>query len=159
MTGEGTVLLVRRSASEGITVRAAVNFRGDRQDVVLDAPDQKINFSELGALHFDVLARSSDVTLERAEWVAVGADPDPVRLVAGYCTFNREKFLLDNVQALLEDPALADVLERVVVVDQGTSRVRSHPAFGGLPPAAGSRLHLVEQGNFGGAGGVHPVDP
>ncbi len=74
-------------------------------------------------------------------------------MVAGYCTFNREKFLLANVRALLEDPEVADSLERVVVVDQGTNAIRDHGDFDEVADLAGPKLQVVEQDNFGGAGG------
>ena len=153
LSGEGTVLLLRRSLATGLALLESVEFDDDRAEVVIDVPEPKVHFRELGALHFDVIARSSDVRLLGAEWLAEDAGQGRVGLVAGYCTFNREPFLLDNVRALLEDPAVAEILERIVVVDQGTSRVADHPGFDDLPASARRKLRVVEQGNFGGAGG------
>ena len=47
-----------------------------------------------------------DLRQEVAEWVAADVEAEPVGLVAGYCTFNREKFLLANVRGLLADPGV-----------------------------------------------------
>jgi galactofuranosylgalactofuranosylrhamnosyl-N-acetylglucosaminyl-diphospho-decaprenol beta-1,5/1,6-galactofuranosyltransferase len=155
LTGAGSVVLRRRSPVTGVTVVASADFDGG-EEVVLDVPDPGPHPRESGALHFRLTARSA-VLLHRAEWLAEGVQPNPVALVAGYCTFNREPFVLHNVAALLDDPAVAAVLRRVVVVDQGTRKVRNHPDFPRLPGAAGHRLLLVEQGNFGGAGGFTRV--
>src|SRR5271166_4246907 len=129
LTGAGTVLLFRRSLATGLTLMETVEFDADQQGVVLEAPEPRLHFRELGALHFNVIARSAEVRIRKAEWLAADAKAEPVRLVAGYCTFNRETLLLDNVQALVDDPAVADTLARIVVVDQGTSKVRDHPTY------------------------------
>jgi galactofuranosylgalactofuranosylrhamnosyl-N-acetylglucosaminyl-diphospho-decaprenol beta-1,5/1,6-galactofuranosyltransferase len=152
VTGTGTVLLVRRSIASGHSVLASVEFDGD-QEVVVDVPEHRVHHRELGALHFGIVARSDFVQLRKAEWCAEDVEPETVSLVAGYCTFNREKLLLDNARSLLDDPDVAGILGRVVVVDQGTSKVMDHPAFGDLPASVRSKLQVVEQGNFGGAGG------
>jgi galactofuranosylgalactofuranosylrhamnosyl-N-acetylglucosaminyl-diphospho-decaprenol beta-1,5/1,6-galactofuranosyltransferase len=153
LSGAGSVLLLRRSLLAGLILMESVEFDADRQEVVLDIPEPKFNFRELGALHFNVIARSGEVRLRKAEWLATDVEANPVRLVAGYCTYNRETFLLNNVRALIDDDDVADVLAKIVVVDQGTSKVRDHPAYGGLRAIVKSKLRLVEQGNYGGAGG------
>jgi len=153
LSGRGTILLLRRSLAAGLSVLDTVEFDGDDVELVLDVPEPSLHYREAGALHFDLVARSGQVRLRKAEWVAVGVDAEPVGLVAGYCTFNREKFLLDNVRGLIDDPGVAGLLERIVVVDQGTSRVRDHADFDDIEAAAGDKLQVVEQGNFGGAGG------
>ncbi len=153
VSGRGTALMVRRSLATGLEVLATVDFDGDDHEALIDLPVPRLHFRELGALHFDIIAGSDRVRLHRADWLALDAEPAPMGMVAGYCTFNREEFLLANVRGLLEDPEVAGALERVVVVDQGTSPIRDHADFGGLAEAAGGKLQLVEQGNFGGAGG------
>jgi len=153
LTGKGTLLLLRRTLATGLSVLESVDFDADDDEILLEVPEPSLHFRELGALHFDIIARSTHVRLERAEWLAVDVEAEPMRMVAGYCTFNREKFLLDNVRSLMDDPDVAAVLERVVVVDQGTSNVRDHPAFDDVAGSAGEKLQVVEQGNFGGAGG------
>ena len=153
VTGRGTALLVRRSLATGLDVLEAVDFDGDREEAIIDMPEPRLHFRELGALHFDIIASSARVRLHRAEWLAMDVESPPMSMVAGYCTFNREDFLLANVRALLDDPEVAGCLSRIVVVDQGTSRVRDHADFDDLAATAGDKLQVVEQGNFGGAGG------
>jgi len=153
LSGRGTILLVRRSLAAGISVLETAEFDGNDAEILLDVPEPTLHYRETGALHFDVVARSSRVRLHKAEWVALDVDAEPVGLVAGYCTFNREKFLLDNVKGLIDDPAVVRLLERIVVVDQGTSKVRDHADFEAVEAAACDKLQVIEQGNFGGTGG------
>ena len=153
LSGRGTILLVRRALSFGLCVLDSVEFDGDRVELIMDVPEPDLHYRQAGALHFDLVARSSQVQLIKAEWVAVDVEVEPIGLVAGYCTFNREKFLLDNVRNLIADPGVAGLLERIVVVDQGTKRVRDHADFDDIEAAAGDKLQVVEQGNYGGTGG------
>ena len=153
VSGQGTLLLLRRSLATGLNLLESVDFDGDEVEINLDVQEPKLHYRELGALHFDIIARSSPVRLLKAEWLAMDVKPEPMSMVAGYCTFNREKFVLNNVRSLLDDPEVAESLERIVIVDQGTCKVKDHPAFDDLPEAAGSKLQVIEQGNFGGAGG------
>jgi galactofuranosylgalactofuranosylrhamnosyl-N-acetylglucosaminyl-diphospho-decaprenol beta-1,5/1,6-galactofuranosyltransferase len=153
LTGVGTILLFRRSVVAGLKLIHTVEFNVDQEEVVLEVPEQNFHFRELGALHFDVIARSAEVRIEKAEWLAADVKGNAVRLVAGFCTFNRETFVLNNVQNLVDDANVADVLARIVVVDQGTSKVQEHPAYRRLRAIVKAKLLLVEQGNFGGAGG------
>jgi galactofuranosylgalactofuranosylrhamnosyl-N-acetylglucosaminyl-diphospho-decaprenol beta-1,5/1,6-galactofuranosyltransferase len=118
--------------------------------------DSEANIEVLGGaglLFFEIEADSSRVVLHRAEWVARKVEARPTRLVASYCTFNRAPLLIRNITTLLEDPDVAKVLAGIIVVDQGEQKVRDHPAYAALAARAGDRLRLVEQDNFGGAGG------
>jgi galactofuranosylgalactofuranosylrhamnosyl-N-acetylglucosaminyl-diphospho-decaprenol beta-1,5/1,6-galactofuranosyltransferase len=157
LTGRGTLLLLRRSLAAGLVTLDSIDFDADDSEVFLDVPEAKLHHRELGALHFDVVGRSPQVQLHRAEWVALDSGEtvasQPVSLVAGYCTFNREEFLLDNVRVLLEDEEVADLLKQIIVVDQGSSKVKDHPAYEALAARAGSKLQVIEQDNFGGCGG------
>ena len=137
VSGEGTVLLVRRSLAAGMCVIESVDFEGDRVRLAIDIPEPHVHHRETGALHFDLVGRSAQVHLHRAEWVAVDVEAEPMGLVAGYCTFNREPFLLANVRGLVQDPGVSALVERIVVVDQGTRKVRDHADFDEIEAAAG----------------------
>lgn len=157
LTGRGTLLLLRRSLAAGLAVLESIDFDADRCEIVLEVPEPRLHFRELGTLHFDIIARSPHVELHKAEWIALDdgetVPSQPLSMVAGYCTFNREEFLLNNVRSLLEDEQVAEVLGQIIVVDQGTNRVKDHPAYDEIAARAGSKLRVIEQGNFGGAGG------
>src|SRR5262249_5779092 len=109
--------------------------------------------SEAGLLFFAARARSRRLVLHRAEWVARAVAARPAPLAVCYCTFNREELLLRNVAALLRDRAVPAAITRVIVVDQGERTVRRHPDYTTVAARAAGRLRVVEQDNFGGAGG------
>jgi galactofuranosylgalactofuranosylrhamnosyl-N-acetylglucosaminyl-diphospho-decaprenol beta-1,5/1,6-galactofuranosyltransferase len=60
---------------------------------------------------------------------------------------------LANSRLLLEAEGSHDFIERIFIIDQGTMRVREHAGFAPLVDRHGSRIQIIEQGNFGGAGG------
>jgi galactofuranosylgalactofuranosylrhamnosyl-N-acetylglucosaminyl-diphospho-decaprenol beta-1,5/1,6-galactofuranosyltransferase len=153
VSGRGTVRLLRQTAEAGAAVLEAADFRGDSREVVLNAPGPRFHFRELGALSFELTARSGPVTLHQADWVATDVDPAPVQLVAGYCTCDREGYLLKGLALLGADADVLGCLRKIVVVDQGSRRVTAHPSFGRLPPGAAGKVVVIEQANFGGAGG------
>ncbi len=153
LSGAGTVRLWRRSAEAGRTPLGGADVRGDEQELFLDVPPPRFPSCEQGAVHFDLRARGGPLVLHEGEWQAAGARPRDVGLVACYCTFDRADALLANLRALLEDPEVAARLLRIVVIDQGHAKVKDHPGWAALPRLAGEKVRLVEQDNYGGAGG------
>ncbi|MHB1424480.1 MAG: glycosyltransferase, partial [Gemmataceae bacterium] len=152
VSGEGTVRLYHRSSERDQRLLREIAFSGqDRElQVELEEPPPSGRF---GMLFFEIEAHSSQVVMHQAEWSAREEAARPLRLVAGFCTFNRASQLIRNVATLLHDPDVAELLEGIVVVDQGREKVRDHRGFAALARAATGRLHLVEQDNRGGAGG------
>jgi len=153
LSGAGTVHLLRASATSGIGEVGNVDFGGEDQTLEIEAPAPRSDGGEPGMLYFEIVARQESVTLITAEWVAKDVEAKPVRLVAGYCTFDREEFVLNNIRALAEEPDLASCLARIVVVDQGTRRVTDHAGFRALPRTVVEKAAFFQQANFGGAGG------
>ena len=70
--------------------------------------------------------------------------------MSGICTFNREPFVVRTIKRLLDVGADAAVL-KVVVVNQGATLASQ--GFLSVTEQGGSRLQVLEQANFGGAGG------
>ncbi len=153
LSGRGTVRLWRASAACGAGDVASVDFHGENQVIEVEAPVPRPPCGEFGTLFFELLARSESVTLLAADWVALDVNPAPVKLVAGYCTFDREEFVLNNLKALADDDELAGYLTRTIVVDQGTRKVQDHAGFHALPDHIADRASFFQQANFGGAGG------
>jgi len=153
LVGSGTVVLWRVSREYGPLKISQVDFDGKDVTLNLEVPGPIAHYRETGTLSLELSARSHTATLHRAEWVALDTSAKRVGIVAGYCTFNRETFVLENIRSLTEDPELDSCLSRIVVVDQGTKKVKDHAEYGSLGPAAVSKTSLIEQGNFGGAGG------
>ena len=116
-----------------------------------DAP----HFRQAGMVWFELTALGGPAVLRRAEWFALDAAPEPVGLGVAICTFNREADLAAVLAAIAGDPALdgPDGVVRVFVVSQGRPGLLAHPDVAGPASRLGDRLRVVEQGNFGGAGG------
>ncbi|MCE5301675.1 MAG: glycosyltransferase [Planctomycetaceae bacterium] len=153
VSGRGTLRLLRTMDENSTSELASSDFEGDDRTIVMRVPEPFDASEAHTTVFFEVTAGSPSVTIHSAEWVAVDVRPAPVRLVAGYCTFNRETFVLKNITALTEDPDLASWLSEIMVVDQGTKKVRNHPNFVDLPEEAAARTSWIDQANYGGAGG------
>jgi galactofuranosylgalactofuranosylrhamnosyl-N-acetylglucosaminyl-diphospho-decaprenol beta-1,5/1,6-galactofuranosyltransferase len=172
ISGAGALRLYRRS-SRAATVREwsspslpygrgsenrnellqEIDFSGQDRELHLSLAGAPAAAGENGLLYFEIKARSPRLMIHQAEWIARKVVISPIRLVAGICTFNRVQMLISNIIALFADSDVADVLDRIIVVDQGGEKVSGHPAFAALARTAGGRLQLVEQENYGGAGG------
>lgn len=104
-----------------------------------------------------------------AAWIdlAAGAEEDVVLIEAGWevecaltakvgvamATFNRPDDCLAQLCTLGQDPHLPLVVERVVVVDQGTESVTDREEFSAAAAGLGDRLEVIRQPNLGGSGG------
>jgi galactofuranosylgalactofuranosylrhamnosyl-N-acetylglucosaminyl-diphospho-decaprenol beta-1,5/1,6-galactofuranosyltransferase len=118
-------------------------------------------FADGGWYWFDIVAGRSEVVLEQAEWrvaeVAAGSEhlleEPPGTLTIAITTFNRPTYLLDLLRQLGDAPDTLEVVDEVVVVDQGTSKVREQPEVDEAVAGLGSRLRILEQANVGGSGG------
>ena len=90
--------------------------------------------------------------LDSSTWVASGLPTLPaLRVTAVIPSFRRERQALSQLRRLL-DPALTDVVARVILVDQAGT-LRATPGMTEVVDLAGPRLMLCEQGNLGGSGG------
>ena len=104
-----------------------------------------------GWLWFDVVAGDGDVVLERADWCA---EPVPAgRAVVAVTTHDRPASALALLERLAAEPEALSVVAEVVVVDQGTDRLRDRPGFAEVEASLDGRLRVLEQPNLGGSGG------
>ncbi|MGH7172608.1 MAG: glycosyltransferase [Gemmataceae bacterium] len=153
VSGAGVLRLYRRTAEQKQRLLHEINFSGRSRQLCVGVSDALDSAGRSGLLYFEIEAHSSRLLLHQAEWITAEITTHPTRLVAAFCTFNRAAMLLRNLTDLFSDPDLAEVLDRVIVVDQGFEKVRDHPSYAAFMRNAAGRLHLVEQDNFGGAGG------
>jgi galactofuranosylgalactofuranosylrhamnosyl-N-acetylglucosaminyl-diphospho-decaprenol beta-1,5/1,6-galactofuranosyltransferase len=125
----------------------------DTNDAVeVPVPEAVGGWRSWGALHVEVISGDDWVEVNDAEWTC-RAEKRPVRLAVGFTTFNRPAEVLANSRLLLEAEGSHDFIEMIFIIDQGTVKVREHVGFASLMDRHGSRLRIIEQGNFGGAGG------
>jgi galactofuranosylgalactofuranosylrhamnosyl-N-acetylglucosaminyl-diphospho-decaprenol beta-1,5/1,6-galactofuranosyltransferase len=107
-----------------------------------------------GRLFPEITALRSRCRIEAMEWCT----PDTpsctsVGLVPVFCTFGREQQLGAVLASLAAEPSCWRDLPAIVVVNQGRPGLAGCPAFRTLPADFAARLTIIEQGNFGGAGG------
>lgn len=164
-TDEGTLLLHERKVGVGADPDASAEVAYE-----LPIPAETLNFRQHGMLWFEVTPQGGPVRFLEAAWTAPAAEATPVGLGVVFCTFNREADIARVLAALAEDGPVMDRLARVFVVSQGRPGLAQHPAVqpvlarlagdgGGSgerrdPHLSGAgKVRIIEQGNFGGAGG------
>ncbi len=152
VSGSGTLLLYR-STAKGHVQRAdsAVVTGADRRVLEFELPLKP--FIDGGWYWFDIEAGDHPFTLHSADWGVETERTDPGTVSIGITTFNRPDFCVDQLVKLSKEPAVLDILDEVIVVDQGTQKVRDHELYAEAAKALGPKLRLIEQGNLGGSGG------
>src|SRR5579883_955664 len=152
-SGAGVMRLYRRTSEQAPILLREIDFSGRDRQLFADVPEVHSASERFGLLYFELEARSSPLVIHQAEWMDLEVVSRSVRLVAGFCTYNRASRLIRNLNSLLADSDVAVILDRIIVVDQGAEKVREHRAFAALARDAAGKLQLVEQENRGGAGG------
>ncbi|GAA4361887.1 glycosyltransferase [Angustibacter luteus] len=153
--GTGT-LLVYRSTARGAALRVDAREVSGAVETVVDLPLD--TFVDGGWYWFDLVAGLEGLRLEQADWTQVAPDGTPPATVTiTITTFNRPAFCLDLLRQLAvatgPDGELTDLVDQVLVVDQGTKRLSDHGDFAAVQTALASRLRVVPQRNLGGSGG------
>ena len=118
----------------------------------LDVPGEAIHYRQWGRVWAEVTAGETPLTVLEAAWCTADAVA-AVGLAAVFCTFNREADIARVLATLAADGPALSALTRVFVVNQGRAGLAKHPAFAASVAAFGPRLRVIEQDNFGGAGG------
>ena len=119
-------------------------------------PQDVAHFRQAGMVWFELTALDQPVVLRWADWFTLDATPRPIGLGIAICTFNREAELAQVLADIADDPALhagTGGVERVFVVNQGRPGLLAHPGIALGANRLGGKLRVVEQSNFGGAGG------
>ncbi|MPZ61376.1 MAG: glycosyltransferase [Propionibacteriales bacterium] len=152
VSGHGT-FLVYRSTSKGHVLRSASKSidSDDPVDVEVTLPLKP--FIDGGWYWFDVEAADREMVVHSGEWLVETERTTPGTITIGITTFNQPTFCVDQLAALANSQEVLDVLDEIVVVDQGTQHVRDHELFTAVSKVLGERLRVIEQGNLGGSGG------
>ncbi|MCX6500294.1 MAG: glycosyltransferase [Arthrobacter sp.] len=148
---EATVI-VYRSSPRGTANRVESFHASQGGEVTFDLPLRA--FVDGGWYWFDLVAHASPVTLKSAGWSV--REPEgfvPGTLSIAVTTFNRPDYALRHIATLAGDADVVKILDRFILVDQGTDKVRAQPQFEEQAAALGDRLRIIEQGNIGGSGG------
>jgi galactofuranosylgalactofuranosylrhamnosyl-N-acetylglucosaminyl-diphospho-decaprenol beta-1,5/1,6-galactofuranosyltransferase len=115
--------------------------------------DDALNFRQHGVLSLELTALNGPVVWRSAAWLSEQPVPSRTGLGLVFCTFNREADISRVLASIADDPCVLQTLTRITVVNQGRKGLSAHPEFAGLLRRFGSKLRLIEQDNFGGAGG------
>lgn len=146
--GRGRVRVLRSDAQARESVMADVALEGPASssfELELDG------FDEGGALWFDLAADDEDLVLEHADWSVYGKVGGSATIAM--TTFNRPADCLAQLRTLADALELHEVVDRIVVVDQGDDLLSAQPGFAAVSQRLGARLQLVRQTNLGGSGG------
>ena len=114
---------------------------------------QTVNFRQHGLLSVELSATEGDFSFRAGAWLTNDTPMQECGLAAIFCTFNREAEVARVLDSLGTDHVVQARLSRVFVVNQGESDLRHNPAFAEAADLLGSRLTVIDQENFGGAGG------
>ncbi|ALX66688.1 glycosyltransferase [Microbacterium sp. XT11] len=148
--GRGLISVYKSSARGRASALASKSFSDET--VTFDLPIT--SFIDGGSYWFDIAAGGADATLVSAEWqVAVPEGWTPGKTTVGITTFNRPSYCLNQIIAVGQNEHVHEVLDRVIVVDQGTDLVSEQPGFDEAAAALGDTLEIVRQPNLGGSGG------
>lgn len=79
------------------------------------------------------------------------------KVTIGIPTFNRPTDAVAALEALASDEDVLDVIDAVLMPDQGTQHPQDQPGFADAAAAFGDRLRIVNQGNLGGSGGYSRI--
>jgi Predicted glycosyltransferases len=152
LTGGGRVDVYRTKAdgSQIFERSELLNGPGRHQvDMELDLRP----FEDGGWYWFDLTTDADELTLHGGGWYADSEPAVPARIAVGMPTFNRPADAVATLTALASEPLVLDAVVAVVVVDQGTQKVRDQAGFEQAAALLGDKLTLIEQPNLGGAGG------
>ncbi|MGZ4635399.1 glycosyltransferase [Oryzihumus sp.] len=148
--GTGT-LLVYRSSARGAVARVSSRQLDGSAEHLIELPLKA--FGDGGWYWFDLVAGQEELRLEEAQWLVPEAGRPASTVTVGITTFNRPSYCTALLGQLGEAAELRDVVDEVLVIDQGTQNVRDDEGFAGAHAALGDRLRIVEQANLGGSGG------
>ena len=155
LSGQDASVIVYRSMSNGRSQRVGSATVGEQQQRSFSFDLPLKPFGDGGWYWFDVVAGDAGAVLESAEWFAeVPADrSEPGTVTVGITTMNRPEFCAKLLTQIGEDAAVDEVLDQLLVMEQGTDKVTDSPLFAKAEAALGGKLRVIEQDNMGGSGG------
>ncbi len=121
-------------------------------------------FEDGGWIWFDVTT-DTDTEIVSAGWYSAidvpevstsstsGGSSTRAGVTVGIPTFNRPEDAVNALAALTSDPLVDEVIDAVLMPDQGTRNVVDAPGYTEAAAALGDRLHMFRQPNLGGSGG------
>jgi galactofuranosylgalactofuranosylrhamnosyl-N-acetylglucosaminyl-diphospho-decaprenol beta-1,5/1,6-galactofuranosyltransferase len=110
-------------------------------------------FIDGGWYWVDLEGGDTEAELRSAEWLVDTDREQPGSISIGITTFNRPDFCVDQLIELGKATEVLEVIDDIIVVDQGTQNVVDYKLYEQAKAALGDKLTVIEQGNLGGSGG------
>ncbi|HET7328652.1 MAG TPA: glycosyltransferase [Nocardioidaceae bacterium] len=111
-------------------------------------------FIDGGWYWIDLEGGDTEIELQSADWlVDIDGGSDTGSISIGITTFNRPDFCVDQLIELGKATEVLEVIDDIIVVDQGSQKVVEHESYEQAKSALGDKLVVIEQGNLGGSGG------
>lgn len=153
LAGRGGQVIVNKSLANGNSQRidAAVVEGDGAETFTFDLPLN--SFVDGGWLWYDVIAADAPVTVT-ARWSAEVPEDRAAHgtVDMAITTMNRPDWCARLLQQLGDDD-LADYLDTVFVMEQGTKLVVDDAEYPAAQKALGDKLRIIQQANLGGSGG------
>lgn len=150
VTGSGSVF-VYKSNARGASHRVE-SARVTGEELTFTLPLN--TFGDGGWYWFDVSADEEPAVIESGQWEASVPEETPVgKLTIGITTFNRPTDCATVLGQLGASDTLPEVLNEVVVADQGNKNVVDDALFPAAKELLGDSLRMINQPNLGGSGG------
>ncbi|MGN6502664.1 MAG: glycosyltransferase, partial [Pseudolysinimonas sp.] len=155
LKGRGASVTVYRSMANGRSQRVETASTEDSEGGTFTFALSLKPFADGGWYWYDVVAGDTDVVVESGEWTAEVPDDrvEPGSVAIGITTMNRPDFCAKLLAQIGADDDVREVLDEVIVVEQGTQKVVDSDEFPLAEKLLGDYLRIIEQGNLGGSGG------
>lgn len=150
-TGGGTVTVSKSNARGSIQHVETVSVGGGSTISTFDL--SLVPFGDGGWYWFDLAANHDGLTLDSAQWTALEAPRAEGQVTLEITTMNKPDFCLNNARILAANPEVLANVKEVLIVDQGSKKVRDEADFAEVSASLGGKLRVIEQGNLGGSGG------
>jgi galactofuranosylgalactofuranosylrhamnosyl-N-acetylglucosaminyl-diphospho-decaprenol beta-1,5/1,6-galactofuranosyltransferase len=152
ISGQGTLIVYRSTAKGHVQRVDSARAASDEPTTVqFDLPLKP--FIDGGWYWFDIEAGDAPAHLHSAVWAFETDRVESGTVSIGITTYNRPEFCVDQLLKLGNEPGVLEILDEILVVDQGTDKVVDHEQFDEAHDLLGSKLRVIEQGNLGGSGG------
>lgn len=122
------------------------------EPIEIELPVAVDRFLDGGFVWVDMESKDAPLTISDLRFEASDV-VSPKRLTIVICTFNRAADCLSTLLTLCGDPEALELVDRVIVVDQGTDLVKDQSRFEDVEATLEARLTYIRQPNLGGAGG------
>ena len=149
-TGAGS-LIVYRTNARGVAQR--VEDRRVSGSATCEFELTLAPFGDGGWYWFDLIADEEGMVLDAASWLVPSHGRPVGRVTLGVTTFNRPDYCVNTIKTIAEADGLDEVLDELIIVDQGNKLVQDEPDFSQAEKAMRGKLRMSRQGNMGGSGG------